>query len=62
MMLGYVPTHAVMFSVAEETLAPVVLVYPVIQMLIIPPTATVKATKRIVAIIGLIAFEFIIII
>lgn len=56
---GYVPIQAVWFSDTDETPAPIVLVKPVIQTLMSPPIATVKAMSRIVATIGLIALLFI---
>jgi hypothetical protein len=52
-----VVAHLIWSVVEFSTLLVVVVVRPVIHRLNIPPTATVNAIKRTVAIIGLMAFE-----
>ena len=51
----HVEAHLIWSVVVFSTLPVVVVVRPVSHMLSIPPTATVKAIRRTVAIIGLIA-------
>jgi hypothetical protein len=55
--LTHVVAHLIWSVVAFSTLLVVVVVRPVSHRLSIPPTATVKAIRRTVAIIGLIALE-----